>query len=94
MQKSPVQLGGLFDPCVVAGHTKPPLGELEYQAVKMLVDSFPNAVPREELARRVGDDVHSILTQLRKKDTGWASAILMPSRSGRGGYRLIAKGGQ
>lgn len=86
----PVQLNGLFEQCVVCGHRKPVLTEFEYAAIRKLTEAFPDGVSRDELIRVAGPDAHAILTTLRKKDTGWASVIMMPSRSGRGVYRLIS----
>lgn len=73
---------------MVAGHRKPPLGEPEYRLVQALLAAFPAALSRDQIEQVAGPDAHQLLMSLRKKDTSWASVIQVPTRSGRGGYRI------
>ncbi|MCA9254006.1 MAG: hypothetical protein KDA33_00145 [Phycisphaerales bacterium] len=84
-----VELGGPGMPCRVLGHPKPALSAAEYAVVSALMDAFPEPISRTQLETAAGPDAHRVLLALRKKDTSWSSAILIPSRSGRGGYRLL-----
>ncbi|MCB9851750.1 MAG: winged helix-turn-helix domain-containing protein [Phycisphaerales bacterium] len=71
------------------GHPKPALGPAEYAVVAALIEAHPEPLTREQLERAAGPEAHRVLLALRKKDTSWSSAILIPSRSGRGGYRIL-----
>ena len=84
-----VELSGPGMPCRVLGHPKPALSSAEYEVVAALKNAFPEPLTRKQLEAVAGSDAHRILLALRKKDTSWSSAILIPSRSGRGGYRLL-----
>lgn len=84
-----MQLSGPGMPCRVLGHPKPALNPEEFAVVAALMDAYPEALSRAQLERAAGPDAHRVLLALRKKDTSWSSAILIPSRSGRGGYRLL-----
>gem|GEM_PF-1814985 len=84
-----VELRGPGEPCLVLGHTKPALGAREYALVSALLSAYPSSLNEKEMKARFGDDAHELVMALRKKDTSWSQAILVPSRSGRGGYRLL-----
>jgi len=88
-RRPPIELIGPGKPCRVLGRTKPALSEGEFRVVKALADAYPDALTREALQFAAGKQAHRILLALRKKDTSWASAILVPTRSVRGGYRLL-----
>ena len=89
--EAPVRLPTPTGPCFVLGQKKPALTKREYEAVKALLDVYPGGLSATELERKVGVGTHEILTRLRKKDSAWAAVILMPTRAGRGGYRLTSR---
>lgn len=84
-----VFLSGPGNPCRVMGHPKPALSPAEYAVVAALIAAYPRPLSRKQLELAAGADAHRVLMALRKKDTSWSSAILVPSRGGRGGYRLL-----
>jgi len=74
---------------MVLGHVKPALGPREYAVISGLLSVYPSALNEKQMKAQFGDDAHELVMALRKKDTSWSQAILVPSRSGRGGYRLL-----
>ncbi len=89
MNDAPVVLQGKSRHCLVLGKRKPPLSDCEYAVVRALLDAFPKGIVPAEMERIAGNGAHETIARLRKKDSGWAEVILMPSRSRRVGYRLI-----
>jgi hypothetical protein len=89
MNDAPVVLQGKAKHCLVLGKKKPPLSDCEYAVVRALIEAFPRGIAPIELEKIAGDGANKTIARLRKKDSGWAEVILMPSRSQRVGYRLI-----
>ena len=89
MRDAPVVLHGKAKHCLVLGKKKPPLSDSEYAVVRALVNAFPKGIAPSDLEKIAGVEAHETIARLRKKDSGWAEVILMPSRSRRVGYRLI-----
>lgn len=86
----PVQIRTPSGPCLVLGQKKPALTKREYEAVKVLLDAYPSEIDTVKFEQKVGKGGHEVLARLRKKDSAWAAVILMPTRTGRGGYRLTS----
>jgi hypothetical protein len=88
--KPSVVLGQPNEPVLVNGQQKSPLPATKYRIVKALLDVWPASLTKAQLEHKAHYSVpHKVISEMRKSDSDWASAIDQPGRGYRGGYRIV-----